>query len=77
MLKVKQRAEKNQARLTLREKEILQLIVAEHSNQEIADRLFLSLRTVEAHKYNLLQKLDVKNTVGLVKMAMQMGLIEN
>ncbi len=77
MLKVKQRAEKNQTRLTLREKEILQLIVAEHSNQEIADRLFLSLRTVEAHKYNLLQKLDVKNTVGLVKMAIQMGLIEN
>jgi len=76
MLKARQRAGKLQPRLTLREKEILQLIIAENSNQEIADRLFLSLRTIEAHKYNLLQKLHVKNTVGLVKVAIQMGLIE-
>jgi len=76
MVKAKQRNEKAQFRLTLREKEILQLIVAEYSNPEIADKLFLSLRTVEAHRYNLLQKLKVKNTVGLVKVAIQMGLIE-
>lgn len=76
MVKTKQRGEKAQLRLTMREKEVLQLIVAEYSNPEIADKLFLSLRTVEAHRYNLLQKLNVKNTVGLVKVAIQMGLIE-
>jgi DNA-binding NarL/FixJ family response regulator len=62
--------------LTQREKEVLQLIVEECTSQEIADRLFISLRTVEGHRLNLLQKLDAKNTVGLVKAALQMGLIE-
>ncbi|MEO5891166.1 MAG: response regulator transcription factor [Ferruginibacter sp.] len=61
--------------VTRREKEILQLIVDEFTNQEIADKLFLSLRTVENHRNNLLQKLDVKNTAGLVKIAIQEGLI--
>lgn len=63
-------------KLTKREIEILKYIIAEYTNQEIADRLFLSLRTVENHRFNLLQKLDVKNTVGLVKKAMQLGLVE-
>lgn len=76
MLKPKQQLNAAQPILTLREKEILQLIVEEYRNQEIADKLFLSLRTIEAHRYNLLQKLKVKNTVGLVKMAIQMGLVE-
>lgn len=62
--------------LTEREKEILTLIVNEHTSKEIADKLFLSLRTVEGHRLNLLQKLDAKNTVGLVRIAMQMGLID-
>lgn len=61
--------------VTRREKEILQLIVDEFTNQEIADKLFLSLRTVENHRNNLLQKLDVKNTAGLVKIAIQEGLV--
>lgn len=60
--------------VTRREKEILQLIVDEFTNQEIADKLFLSLRTVENHRNNLLQKLEVKNTAGLVKVAIQEGL---
>ncbi|MFA6060846.1 MAG: response regulator transcription factor [Taibaiella sp.] len=62
--------------LSRREKEILKLIASEHTNQEIADKLFLSQRTVESHRYSLLQKLNVKNTAGLVRMAVQMGLIE-
>ncbi len=62
--------------LTQREKDILQLIVAEHTSQEIAEKLFISLRTVENHRFNLLQKLDAKNTVGLVKVALRMGLVE-
>jgi DNA-binding NarL/FixJ family response regulator len=62
--------------LTRREKEVLQLIAAEHTSQEIADKLFLSLRTVESHRLSILQKLGVKNSIGLVKAAMQMGLID-
>jgi DNA-binding NarL/FixJ family response regulator len=61
--------------ITRREKEILKLIVEENTNQEIAGKLFLSLRTVENHRNNLLQKLQVKNTAGLVKVAIQEGLI--
>jgi len=62
--------------ITRREKEILQLIVAEFTNKEIADKLFLSLRTIENHRNHLLQKFKVKNTAGLVKIAIQEGLIE-
>ncbi|GEP92423.1 two component transcriptional regulator, LuxR family [Chitinophaga terrae (ex Kim and Jung 2007)] len=62
--------------LTRREKEILKLIAEEYSNQEIADTLFISLRTVETHRLNLTQKLAVKNTAGLVKEAYKRGLIE-
>lgn len=61
--------------VTRREKEILQMIVDEFTNQEIADKLYLSLRTVENHRNNLLQKLKVKNTAGLVKIAIQEGLV--
>ena len=61
--------------LTQREKEILKLIVEENTTQEIADKLFISFRTVDNHRYSLLQKLDVKNSIGLVKLAIQMGLV--
>jgi DNA-binding NarL/FixJ family response regulator len=62
--------------LTKREKEILKLIADGLSSQEIADNLFISLRTVETHRLNLNQKLDVKNTAGLVKEAIKRGLID-
>ena len=62
--------------LTKREKEILQLVAEGMSNQQIADKLFISLRTVETHRLNLNQKLDVKNTAGLVKEAIKRGLID-
>jgi DNA-binding NarL/FixJ family response regulator len=62
--------------LTKREKEIMVLIVQGLSSQEIADKLFLSVRTVENHRFNLIQKLDVKNTAALVKKAFEMGLVE-
>lgn len=61
--------------LTRREKEILQLVIQEHSNQQIADMLSVSLRTVENHRFNLQQKLQVRNMIGLVKVAIQMGLV--
>lgn len=61
--------------LTKRELEILELIAKENSNQEIADKLFISLRTVQTHRLNITQKLDAKNTAGLVKEAYKRGLI--
>jgi len=66
---------KDTSLLTAREKEILRLIAQELTNQQIADKLFLSVRTVDTHRRNLHQKLDIKNTAGLVKYAIQAGLI--
>lgn len=61
--------------LTDREIEVLRLIAQENSNGEIAEKLFISIRTVDTHRRNLLEKLQVKNTVGLVKYAIEKGLI--
>lgn len=71
-----QRSSGYQIPLTRREKEILKLIAEEHSNQQIAEKLFISLRTVETHRLNLTQKLAVKNTAGLVKEAIKRGLVD-
>ncbi len=60
--------------ITDRELEVLQLIVDEHTNQEIADKLFISVRTVDAHRRSLLQKTGAKNTAGLVKYALKNNL---
>ena len=60
--------------LTEREKEIIQLIVQELTSQEIADKLFISKKTVDTHRKNLLQKIDVKNIVGLIKFAYEHGI---
>jgi len=65
---------KLEPKMTTREKEVLKLIAAEYSNQQIADELFVSLRTVETHRYNLMQKLEAKNTASLVRIALTMGL---
>ncbi len=76
MLQGKKMKDQNLPKLTEREKQVLKLIVKEYSNPEVAEKLCISLRTVENHRYNLLQKLNVKNTVGLVKIGMQMGLLD-
>ncbi|WP_035565298.1 response regulator [Hymenobacter sp. IS2118] len=62
--------------LTHREREILQLVATGLTNQEIADQLFTSKRTVESHRQNLLEKTGVKNTPALVKYAMERGLLQ-
>jgi DNA-binding NarL/FixJ family response regulator len=62
--------------LTTREIEVLKLIAQEYSNPEIAEQLFISIRTVDTHRRNLLEKLGFKNTAGLVKYAIKKGLIE-
>ncbi|WP_423999397.1 response regulator [Maribacter sp. IgM3_T14_3] len=62
-------------KLTRREKEVLILIAKEHINQEIADLLFISSKTVESHRNNLIQKLGVRNTAGLIRVAIEKGLL--
>jgi len=63
--------------LTSREEEVLHLIIKEYSNQEIADELFISPRTVDAHKRNLLEKTGSKNIAGLVLYAIEKNLFED
>ncbi|MGN6511899.1 MAG: response regulator [Chitinophaga sp.] len=67
---------KNEVQLSDRELEVLKLICNEYTTQEIADQIFLSSRTVEGLRQKLLEKLSVKNTVGLVLYAFRNGLIE-
>lgn len=61
--------------LSNREKEVLVLIAGEYTNQEIADKLFISIRTVETHKRNLLEKTGCKNIAGLVMYAVERNLV--
>ena len=63
-------------KLTRREKEVLNLIAKEHINQEIADILFISTKTVESHRNNLIQKLGVRNTAGLIRLSIEKGLLD-
>ena len=62
--------------LTRREKEVLELICKEHTTGEIAGKLFLSERTVEGHRNNLLQKTGARNTAGLVIFALRNKLVD-
>jgi DNA-binding NarL/FixJ family response regulator len=64
------------AELTKREKEIIKMIAEEMTNAEIGVKLGISIRTVDTHRRNLLQKLDVKNTAGLVRYAIQAGFLD-
>ena len=63
-------------RLTKREIEILDLICKELNNIEIAKKLYLSVRTVEGHRTNLLMKTECRNTAGLVLFAIKHGLLQ-
>lgn len=63
--------------ITKREKEVLKLICKEYTNQEIADELFISLRTVDAHKRNLLEKTGAKNVAGLVLYTINKNMFED
>ena len=62
-------------KLTVREKEILNLIIQEFTTDEIAAKIFVSSKTVESHRSNLIQKLGVKNSAGLVRVAFEKGLV--
>lgn len=62
--------------LTGRELDVIKLIAQEHSSNQIAEKLFISLNTVETHRKNLFKKLRVKNSLGLIKFALKHGLVE-
>ena len=59
--------------LTRREKEVLELIADGMTNAEIAQKLFVSVTTVDTHRKNLLAKFDTKNTAALIKIAVSQG----
>jgi DNA-binding CsgD family transcriptional regulator len=61
--------------LSKREKEVLILVCEEFSSSQIAAKLNLSIGTVYTHRKNILHKVGVKNTVGLVKFAMRKGIL--
>lgn len=58
-----------------REHQVLHLIAYEHTAKEIAQKLFISNHTAISHRQNLMSKLDVRNTAGLVRRAFELGLI--
>jgi len=62
--------------LSRREKEVLYYIASDLTSQEIADKLFVSKRTIDNHRLSLLMKLGAKNVAALVKKGIQLGLIE-
>jgi len=61
--------------ITRREKEVLELIAAGCTNAEIAERLFVSVSTIDTHRKNLLEKFNVRNTASLVRLATQQQII--
>jgi DNA-binding NarL/FixJ family response regulator len=65
----------SEVQVSQREKEILQLVSEGLSNKMIADKLFISVRTVETHRLNLLRKLEVNNSAELVRKALDTGII--
>src|SRR5690606_33689350 len=67
--------EKNKPVLSARELEVLKLIAKEYSNEKIGEKLFISERTVEAHRRNIFIKTKTKSIVGLMKYAIKEGLI--
>lgn len=62
--------------LTSREVEVLKLIAEGYKNQDIADLLNVSVKTVESHRYNIMEKLDMHDRIDLVKYAIRRGLIQ-
>jgi DNA-binding NarL/FixJ family response regulator len=61
--------------LTVREQELLRFIVNGFTNQEIADKMFLSIETIKTYRKNLILKLGTKNSMSLVKMAIEQKLV--
>lgn len=69
------RSSSETANITQREIEILRYITQGFTSQEMAEKLFISIRTVETHRANLMRKLGVKNAIELVKKSIELGLL--
>lgn len=74
--KESQNSKKLNSDLTKREKEILELIVKGMTSREIAEKLYISPRTVDTHRANLMGKLEIKNTAELVRYALEKNLVK-
>ena len=61
--------------LTPREREVLQLIAEGHTNQGIANELYISVKTVEAHKSHIMSKLHARNRTDLIRYAIRKGIV--
>lgn len=70
------KSEKFYPKISRREKEVLKLIAQEFTTQEIANQLFISLKTVESHRSSLLSKMNARNSAGLVRIAMENDLLD-
>ena len=62
-------------RLTPREREVLQLVAEGYTNRQIAVKLSISVKTVEKHRFNLMEKLDIRDVAGLVRFAVEHGIV--
>lgn len=67
--------DKRKISLTRREIDVLRMIASEYTNDEIAKKFYLSKRTIDSHRQNILSKLQVKNTAGLMKCAIKLGIV--
>jgi DNA-binding NarL/FixJ family response regulator len=76
VIKAPRQEDKASQILTLREREVLKLIATGRKNREIAQELFISIKTVETHRTNIMQKLDIHTTASLVQYAINAGLLE-
>jgi len=74
--KSKRELKKQSDPLSEREREVLRLLAEGHSNQEVADTLFISRKTVENHRANIVRKTGIQGQVGLTKYAARIGLID-
>ena len=67
---------KESIQLSVRESEVLGLILEENTTIEMAHKLYVSFETIKSHRKKLLQKFGVKSSIGLVKKAFELGLIQ-
>ena len=72
-----QPARRNTETLTSRESEVLQLIAEGKSNKQIAAELFISIKTVEKHRQQVMDKLNIHDIAGLTRYAISIGVIES
>ena len=72
----KESAQEEEVKITKREVEVLKLIASGMSNRAIADQLFISIRTVDAHRNHIMQKLKLKTTAELVRYAIIHKIVE-